>query len=56
MKLSAPKQITFWISVVIFALAVIGRLISIPLLTDNVGWLLLIAYVVLAAGNLVANL
>jgi hypothetical protein len=56
MKLSAPKQITFWIAVVIAALGVIAKLVSIPVLSPYPGWLLLLAFVVLAAGNLVDGL
>ena len=56
MKLSAPKQITFWIAVVIAALGVIAKLVTIPVLSRFPGWLVLIAFVVLAAGNLIEGL
>jgi len=56
MKLSAPKQITFWIAVVIAVVGVIAKLVSIPVLSRGPGWLLLIAFIVLAAGNLVEGL
>ncbi len=56
MKLSAPKQITFWIAVVIAVLGVIAKLVAIPMLSAYPGWLLLIAFVVLAAGNLIEGL
>jgi hypothetical protein len=56
MKLSAPKQITFWIAVVIAVVGVIARLVSIPMPVGSPGWLLLIAFVVLAAGNLIEGL
>ena len=55
MKLSAPKQITFWIAVVIAVLGVITKL-AFPALSGYPGWLLLLAFVVLAAGNLIEGL
>ena len=56
MKLSAPKQITFWIAVVIAVVGVIAKLVSIPMLSREPGWLVVIAFVVLAAGNLIEGL
>ena len=56
MRLSAPKQITFWIAVVIAVVGVIAKLVSIPVLSQQPGWLLLIAFVVLAAGCLIEGL
>lgn len=52
MKLSAPKQIVFWIAV---ALAVVALLMVLGVL--NVGfieavWVALVAFVLLALGNL----
>jgi flagellin-like protein len=52
MKLSAPKQITFWIAVALAVIGVILRLMA----SSLGGWLILIAFVVLAAGNLVDSL
>ncbi len=56
MKLSAPKQITFWIAVVLAVLSVLFKLV--PQLTTYgiAGWLALIAFVVLAAGNVFEGL
>ena len=56
MKLSAPKQITFWVAVVIAVLGAIAKLVAIPVLSGFPGWLLLIAFVVLALGNLIEGL
>jgi hypothetical protein len=56
MNLSAPKQTTFWIAVVIAVVGVIAKLVTIPVLSGYAGWLVLIAFVVLAAGNLVQGL
>jgi len=56
MKLSAPKQITFWIAVVIAAVGVIAKLVAIPVLAAFPGWLILIAFVVLALGVMIEGL
>jgi len=56
MQLSAPKQITFWIAVVIAVLGVLAKLVSIPVLSPFAFWLVVIAFVVLAAGILVEGL
>ena len=56
MQLSAPKQITFWIAVVIAVLGVLASLVSIPVLSGFAFWLVVIAFIVLAAGNLMEGL
>ncbi len=53
MQLSAPKVITFIISLVVAILALIGFLApTVPLLGSYPFWILLIAWLILAAGNL----
>ncbi len=56
MKLTAPKPITFWVAVVIAVLGVIAKLVTIPVLSGYPGWLLLIAFVILALGVLIEGL
>ena len=56
MKLSAPKMITFWIAVAIAAIGVIMKLIPSVASLGLSGWLVLIGFVVLAAGCLVEGL
>ncbi len=56
MKLSAPKQITFWIAVAFAVVGVVARLIPSISRLGISGWLVLIGFVILAAGNLVENL
>ncbi len=54
MKLSTPKMITFWIAV---AVAVIGVILYVVKFHQTVAFLLeLVAFIVLAAGNLVDGL
>jgi hypothetical protein len=48
MKLTPPKQVTFWASVVIGLLGITGKLIpSLPLLSENAFWLVLFGFVLL---------
>ena len=51
MKLSPPKQSTFYIALALAVLAVLGAFVSIPFFSDNGFWVAVVAYVVLAAGN-----
>ena len=50
MKLSAPKQGTFIIGVLLLILAIVARFVSIPTLTANSFWLSVAGGVVLALG------
>jgi len=56
MRLSAPKQITFWIAVVIAALGVVASLVSIPVISGLAFWLVVLAFALLALGNLIDGL
>ncbi len=51
-RLSAPTHIVFYISVVLFALALIGHFVAVPFVTMYQFWFAIAGYVVLAAGNL----
>jgi hypothetical protein len=52
MRLTAPKVATFWVAVVLAILAVLGQLVpTLPLIGGAFAfWLLVIAFVILAAG------
>ena len=52
MNLSAPKQVTFWIAVVIAVLGVLASLVTIPVLSGFAFWLVVIGFVILVIGNL----
>lgn len=54
MNLSTPKNITFYISIVLAVIALIGFFVA--SMSAFAPWLLLIAYVVLAAGNLLEGI
>jgi hypothetical protein len=52
MNLSPPTTAVFVISLILALLAVIGTLVhTIPLISDQAFWVAIIAYVVLAVGN-----
>ena len=57
MELSAPKQITFIVSVIIAVIAAIIHYahLTVPYVAHSGFTLLLISYLVLAAGNLLRN-
>ena len=50
MKLSAPTQIIFLLSLIIVALAVISRFTPIPYVSQYQFWVAIIGYLVLVAG------
>ena len=56
MKLRAPKNITFWIAVIIAVVGVIASFVTIPFLSPYAFWLVVIAFVLLALGNLLEGL
>jgi hypothetical protein len=55
MQLSAPKQTTFWIAVILAVLALLGQL-AIAALAPYAFWILFIAFVLLALGAFVSGL
>jgi hypothetical protein len=52
MNLSPPTTAVFVISLILAVLAVIGKFAAIPFITDQGFWVAIIAYVVLAVGNI----
>jgi hypothetical protein len=56
MNLSAPKQVTFWIAVVLAVLSVVFKIVPSLNSMGVAGWLALIAFLVLAAGNVFEGL
>lgn len=51
LKLNAPSQVLFIVSLVIAAIAVLGKLTPLPFASVNGFWLAMIAYVVLAVAT-----
>ena len=56
MKLTPPKVITFWISVVLAGLGFLATIISIPFVSAYAFWFLFVGYIVLLLGLLVKGL
>ncbi len=50
MRLSAPTQVVFIISLILAVLALLGHFANIPIVTQYQFWLAIVGYVVLAAG------
>jgi len=55
MKLSPPKQITFYVSVVLFVLGLLGNF-AIAALAPYSFWLVVIGFMLLALGNMSVGL
>jgi hypothetical protein len=56
MKLTPPKQITFWISIVLGLLGLIATFVSIPVVSGLAFWFVFIGLALLVAGLLVKGL
>lgn len=56
MKLSAPKQLTFWIAVVVAVIGLISALVTIPVLSGFALWIVVLGFVILAVANLMEGL
>lgn len=52
MKLSKPKNITFILAVIVALLGLIGEVTTIAGISGFAFWLVVIGFVILAAGNL----
>jgi uncharacterized membrane protein HdeD (DUF308 family) len=51
MRFSAPKQITWWIAVVIGVLGILASLVTIPVLSGFAFWLVAIGFALLAVAT-----
>ena len=56
MKFSAPKQITWWIAVVVGVVGILATFITIPVLSGFAFWLVVIGFALLAIATLVDGL
>ncbi len=52
MKLSAPTQLVWLISLILAALGFIGTLIAIPVVSVNALWFVLVGYILLFLGTI----
>jgi hypothetical protein len=53
--LSAPKEITFIVAVIVAVIGVLSALIMIPVLTGFALWIVVIGFIILAVGCLVTG-
>jgi hypothetical protein len=56
MKLSAPKQVTWWIALIVGVVGIIASLVTIPVLTGLAFWLVVVAFVLLLLASFVPGL
>ena len=56
MQFSAPKQVTWWIAVVIGVLGILATLVTIPVLSGFAFWLVVIGFLLLAIATMVEGL
>ena len=56
MKLSRPKQSTFWVSIILVVLGLLGSLGGVAVFSPYSFWLVLAGFIVLALGNLLKDL
>jgi len=52
MSLSPPTTIVFVISIILALLAIIGNYVAIPFITEHGFWVAIVAYIILACGNI----
>jgi hypothetical protein len=56
MRFTPPKKATFWVTIVLAALGLLGSLVSIPFISGAAFWLVFIAYALLVASLFVKGL
>jgi hypothetical protein len=56
MRLSAPKQVTWWIALVVGIVGVLARLVIIPVLSGYAFWLVVVAFVLLILATFLEGL
>jgi hypothetical protein len=53
MRLSKPKNVTFYFAVLLAVLGLIGAIASVGFISTYAFWFVLVAFIVLALGNLI---
>ena len=56
MKLSAPKNVTWWIAVVLGVLGLLGNFVALPVIGSFSFWLLVLGFAILAVATFVEGL
>jgi len=52
MSLSPPTTVVFVVSIILAVLAIIGACVPIPFISEHGFWVAIVAYVILAIGNI----
>jgi len=56
MRFSAPKNVTWWVAVVVGVLGILGSFMTIPFVSDNSFLFVVVGFVLLALGTLLKGL
>lgn len=56
MKLSAPKNLTWWIAVILGVLGFLGNFVTLPVISGLSFWLLFLGFAILAVATFVEGL
>jgi hypothetical protein len=56
MRLNAPSKMIFWISLVLAALGVVSTFVPIPVVSAYAFWVVVVGYIVLAAGTVMKGM
>jgi len=56
MVLTPPKVLTFWIAVLLGVLGLVGKLVSVPVLTPYAFWFVFVGLVLLVLGLIIKGL
>jgi uncharacterized membrane protein YhhN len=56
MKLTPPKQFTFWLSLVLFLIGLIVYVFNVDLMSLKPFWLVVAGYAILVLGNILSGL
>jgi hypothetical protein len=56
MKLSAPKNVTWWVAVVLGVLGILGSLVAIPFVSTYSFWFVVVGFVLLVLATLLKDL
>ncbi len=56
LNLSAPKNITWWVAVVVGVLGILARFVKLPFVTQHDFWFVVVGFVLLVLGTLLEGL
>jgi uncharacterized membrane protein YhhN len=56
MRLTPPKQFTFWLSVILFLIGLIVYIFNVDLMSLKPFWLVVAGYAILVLGNILSGL